>query len=133
MAHPDVFYGTLSFDVSSNFFPLQQLKLNDSGSLYYVAYPPLFDIIDVQHGTLRMRFSLGRTISNTGSPMAIDSGCRHIYLLMDRGLTIIDLGNAPLSIGSLSPGIASPGTQITVRGSGFTSLTSAKVGNKRQL
>ncbi|MBZ5531785.1 MAG: IPT/TIG domain-containing protein [Acidobacteriia bacterium] len=127
VAHPDVFYGGLSFDASSTFFPLQEPKLNDAGSLYYVSYPNLFDIIDVPHGTLRMRFSLAQTVANVGVPMAIDSGGRHVYLLTNRGLTIVDLGAAPLSIGSLSAASATPGTQITVRGSGFNSLTSATV------
>lgn len=130
VAHPEVFYGGLSFDANSTFFPLLEPKLNDSGSLAFVAFPNLFDIIDVQHGALRLRFSLVQTVSNTASPIAVDSGGRHIYLLTNRGLTIIDLGAALLSIGSMTPSSAASGTQVIVRGSGFNSLTTATMGGQ---
>jgi hypothetical protein len=77
-----------------------------------------------------MRFSLTETISNTAVPIAIDSGGRHVYMITNQGLTIVDLGQAPLSIGSLSPSSALPGTQITVRGSGFTPSTTATIGSQ---
>src|ERR1700722_3362362 len=130
VALPDVYYVGYSQDVSSTFYLLEQPKLNDSGSLYYLPYPNFFDIVDVQHGTLRMLFSLTENISNTAVPMAIDSGGRYIYLLTNKGLTIVDLGNAPLSIGSLSLTTVSPGTAVTVRGSGFTASTTATIGGQ---
>ncbi len=103
-------------------------RFNASGSLYYLAYPNYFEIIDVPHATLRMRFALTETIQNTASPLAIDSGGRYIYLLTDKGLTVVDFGAAPLSIGHLSLQNPSPGIQIVVRGSGFDSGTTATVG-----
>jgi hypothetical protein len=128
VALPDAYFIGYSQDVSSNFYLLRQPELNDSGSLYFLPYPNFFDIVDVQHGTLRMRFSLNETVSNTAlSTMAIDSGGRFIYLLTNKGLTVVDLGQAPLSIGSLSQSTASAGTQITIRGSGFTTSTTATV------
>jgi hypothetical protein len=130
VARPDIYYGSYSQDVSSNFFLLQTPKLNDSGSLYYLPYPKVFDIVDVRHGTLRMRFSLQETISNTAAPMAIDSTGRRVFLLTDKGLTIVDLGAAPLSIGSISVAQGTPGMQIQVRGSGFTTGTSAQIGGQ---
>ena len=75
-----------------------------------------------------MRFSLAETVSNTVAPVAIDSGGRHVYLLTDRGLTIVDLGSAPLAIGHLSAANVAAGSQITVRGSGFDSGITATVG-----
>jgi hypothetical protein len=108
--------------------PLLEPTLNASGSLYYFPYPNYFEIVDVQHATLRMRFALTETIQNTATPLAIDSGGRFVYLVTDKGLTIVDFGAAPLSIGHLSLQSASPGTQITVRGSGFDSGTTATVG-----
>ena len=108
--------------------PIPRPRLNASGSLYYFLYPTYFEIIDVQHATLRMRFSLTETIQNTGSPLAIDSGGRYVFLLTNQGLTVVDLGASPLSIGHLSPQTAAPGTQITVRGSGFDSTLTATVG-----
>jgi hypothetical protein len=103
-------------------------RLNVSGSLYYLAYPNFFEIIDVAHAILRMRFSLTETVQSTASSLAIDSGGRYVYLLTNQGLTVVDLGSAPLSIGHLSPQNAAPGTQVTVRGSGFDSTITATVG-----
>jgi hypothetical protein len=111
----------------------QEPRLNDSGSLFYRAWPQFFDIVDVFHGTLTMRFSLSETIPDVAVPMAIDSGGRHIYLITNKGLTIVDLGSAPLSVGSLSLTTAAPGTQITVRGSGFDVTTSATFGAQTAL
>jgi hypothetical protein len=75
-----------------------------------------------------MRFGLTEVIQDTAAALAIDSGGRHVYLLTDHGLTVIDLGQAPLSIGHLSLTTAGAGTQVTVRGSGFDSGTTATVG-----
>jgi hypothetical protein len=108
----------------------QEPLLNDSGSLFFKPWPEFFDIVDVQHGTLVMRFSLAQTILDVGAPMAIDSGGRHVYLITDRGLTIVDLGSAVLSVGSLSPAAGAPGTLITIRGSGFDPSTSATLGGQ---
>jgi len=84
--------------------------------------------VDFRRGMLRIRFSLSETISNTATPMAIDPDGRYLYLITGNGLTIIDLGEAPLSIGWLSATTVSPGTQITVRGSGFNTSTTATIG-----
>ena len=102
----------------------------DSGSLYFLPYPNAIDIVDVEHGMLRMRFSLTETISNTAVPLTIDAGGRHIYAITDKGLTIIDLGQAPLSIGSLNPSTASASIQVTIRGSGFGISTTATLGGQ---
>jgi hypothetical protein len=123
---PIPFYGA---PYSSEYPPsLYRPRLNASGSLYYFSYPNFFEIIDVAHANLRMRFSLTETIQNAVSPLAIDSGGRYVYLITDKGLTVVDLGAAPLSIGRLSQQTASPGTQVVVRGSGFDSGTTATVG-----
>ena len=107
---------------------LLEPRLNASGSLYYFAYPNYFEIADVAHATLRMRFALTQTIQDTATPLAIDSGGRFVYLLTDKGLTVVDFGAALLSIGHLSQQNASPGSQVVVRGSGFDSSTTATVG-----
>jgi hypothetical protein len=133
VAPADVYYGFVRSETDPADFRLES-KLNDSGSLLYQPWPQYFDIVDVLHGTLKMRFSLpGETISDVGVPIAIDSGGRHIYLITDRGLTIVDLGEAPLSIGSLSAASAVPGTQIALRGSGFDPQTTATLGGQPAL
>jgi len=126
LAEPVALYGS-----PTNSNPPELLlrpRLNVSGSLYYLAYPNFFEIIDVAHAILRMRFSLTETVQSTASSLAIDSGGRYVYLLTNQGLTVVDLGAAPLSIGHLSPQNAAPGTQVTVRGSGFDSSITATVG-----
>jgi hypothetical protein len=127
VARPGVFFNNLSFGLSQDFNLQLRPQLNDSGSLYFLPYQNTFDIVDVMHGTLRIRFSLSETITNTALPMAIDSGGRRVFLLTNKGLTIVDLGAAPLSIGSISTTTASSGNQITLRGSGFASTTTAKI------
>ena len=110
--------------------PLLDPQFNASGSLYFLLHPNLVDVVDVQHGTLRMRFSLTETISNVAAPLAVDSGGQYVYLLTNKGLTIVNLGEALLSIGSLNPTRASPGTLVTVRGSGFNASITATVGGQ---
>lgn len=127
VGRPDLYYSSYISGETGYSFLLQPV-LNASGSLYYMPSQDFFDIVDVQHGLLRIRFSLTEQISNVVAPIAIDSGGRHIYLVTNMGLTIVDLGSAPLSIGHLSPSTASPGTQIKVRGSGFSSSTAATIG-----
>jgi hypothetical protein len=107
---------------------LLRRRLNAAGSLLYVAYSNYFEIIDVPSATLRMRFSLTETVQSVAAPMAIDSGGRYVFLITNQGLTVVDLGAAPLSIGHLTPQSASAGTAITVRGSGFDSTVTATVG-----
>jgi hypothetical protein len=87
----------------------------------------------VFHGRLLMRFSLTETIQPGSSPLAIDAGGQHVYLATDQGLTVVDLGQAPLAIGHLSQPSAGPGTAVTVRGSGFDSSVTATVGGQPAL
>jgi hypothetical protein len=126
VAQPDIYYAALN---TGEVFHLVEPRLNDSGSLYYIAYPRFFDIVDVRHGILRLRFSLNETIVNATAPMAIDPAGRFIFLITNQGLTVVDLGQAPLSIGWLNPAaVASNVTsQTTVRGSGFDSSITATV------
>jgi hypothetical protein len=126
LGRPIPLYGSSVYTQAQN--PLLRPRLNTSGSLYYFAYANSFEIIDVPHASLRLRFALTQTIQNTASPLAIDSGGRYIYLVTDKGLTVVDLGEAPLSIGHLSTQAASPGSQVTLRGSGFDAGTTATVG-----
>jgi hypothetical protein len=105
-------------------------RLNAAGSLYFWAYPNYLEIVDVLHARLLMRFSLTETVQDTASPIAIDSGGRFVCLITDKGLTIVDLGIAPLAIGHLSQQTVGAGTQVTVRGSGFDTSVTATVGGE---
>jgi hypothetical protein len=123
---PNLYYSNVGYAVGMQPILLRP-QLNASGSLYYWASTNFVEIVDVGHAFLRMRFALSETVNNTVAPMAIDSGGRYIFLLTNKGLTIVDLGEAPLSIGWVSPATAAPGTQVNVRGSGFNSSTTATV------
>lgn len=134
VAHPAVLYpGMTSTPYPLNNYPpqaLQRPRLNAAGSLYYWAYPNYFDIIDVPTARLRLRFSLKETIQSVETPIAIDQGGRMVFLITNSGLTIVDLGSAPLSIGHLSSSSGAAGTQIQVRGSGFAAGATATVGGQ---
>jgi len=127
VAQPGIYFGNygggLAFEFNTQFSPL----LNQTGSLYYIPYDNFFDIIDVQHGMVMIRFALTETITDTASAMAIDAAGDSVYLLTNKGLTVVNLGQAPLAIGWLSSNTAATGSEITIRGSGFTSSTTAMV------
>jgi len=132
-AYPTVYYPSASSAGYYNYNPdqdgaLQNPALNAAGSLYYWAYPNYIDIIDVQHGLPALRFGLTETVSNTVSPMAIDTSGQRIFLITNKGFTVVDLGNAPLAVGHLSQSAVGIGTQVTVRGSGFENGIIATVG-----
>jgi hypothetical protein len=132
LAHPTVFYGSNLNQYSEDQVPTTALynpRLNDSGSLYFWPFPNYFEIVDVLTGRLRLRFSLAESIQNVVAPLALDGG-HDVLLITDKGLTIVDLGSAPLSVGHLSLSVASVGTQIQIRGSGFESGISAAVGGR---
>jgi hypothetical protein len=124
-AQPIVFYPQINPAVR-----LYRPVLNASGGLYYIAYPNYFEVVDVLHARLLMRFSLTETVQATAAPIAIDSGGRHVYLITDKGLTVVDLAEAPLAIGHLSQQTAGAGTQVTVRGSGFDASVTATAGGE---
>ena len=127
IAQPGVFFNDFGAGLTQDFNLQLRPQMNDSGSLYFLPYQNTFDIVDVMHATVKMRFALSETITNTALPMAIDAGGRRVFLLTNKGLTIVDLGVAPLAIGSLSLTTASSGSQITVRGSGFASTTTGAI------
>src|SRR5258705_3492711 len=85
------------------------------------------EIMVMPAATLRMRFSLTQTVQNVADPMAIDEGGRRIFLLTDAGLTVVDLGQAPLSVGHLGTAHPVSARTIQLRGSGFDTTTTVSV------
>jgi hypothetical protein len=51
-------------------------------------------------------------VQNVETPIAIDKGGRQVFLITNEGLTIVDMGSAPPSIGHLSSNSGAAGTQI---------------------
>jgi hypothetical protein len=64
--------------------------------------------------------------------LAIDENGQRLFALTSSGVTVIQLANVPLGIGSLNPasGSTAGGTAVTLRGSGFQSGTKLTIGGK---
>jgi IPT/TIG domain len=98
------------------------------------------EILDAHSGRLRMRmflpepFAALSTDTNAllGQFLAIDENGQRIFAITSSGLTVVQLANVPLGIGTLSPpaGPAAGGTVVTLRGSGFQNGTTVTLGGK---
>lgn len=130
------------------------LTLHPSGALLYEPFldgqPPAalpatgihggIDIRDAHSGQLRLRVYLPEPFAmlNTdidglhGAFLTTDENGQRLFALTTSGLTIVQLANVPLAIGTLSPssGSTAGATAITVRGSGFQSGIKATLGGK---
>jgi hypothetical protein len=128
--------------------------LHPSGSLVYQPFltgpapaaPPAMgirggvDIADAHSGQLRLRIFLPEPLAMLSSDidglhggfLAVDENGQRIFALTTSGLTIVQLADVPLGIGSITPGSgpAAGGTIITIRGSGFQSGIKATIGAK---
>jgi hypothetical protein len=123
LAYQDVFQTPGPFPS----LPLE--KIPDGGSLVYIPYanytfvsssgPSCVDIFDVNHGARLRRINLAEQVQQVTDAMAIDPYGQNIYLITNAGLSIVQLSNAPLSIGHLIPSAGPAGTSVTIRGSGF--------------
>src|SRR4029077_1509999 len=98
------------------------------------------DILDAHSGRLRLRIFLPEPLAMLssdldalhGSFLAVDENGQKIFALTASGLTIIQLANVPLAIGTISPVSvpASGGATLTIRGSGFQSGATISIGGK---
>ena len=114
-------------------------KLNPSGSLLFVpqqtvqpAAHPLtegVDIFDVHRQRLALRIALPDPLPLSLNTMALDETGTRMFLISNTGITVAQLKSAPLSIATVSPVTGSPGTQITIRGSGFTDASAVTIGS----
>lgn len=128
--------------------------LHPSGALLYdpfldgppPAAPPAtgihggIDIRDAHNGQLRLRVYLPEPFAmlNTdvdgfhGAFLTTDENGQRLFALTTNGLTIVQLANVPLGIGTLTPssGSVAGGTAVSVRGSGFQSGLTATLGGK---
>jgi hypothetical protein len=98
------------------------------------------DIFDAHSGRLRLRIFLPEPIAATSGDtdglhaqfLTVDENGQRLFVITNSGLTVVQLANVPLAIGTLSPasGPAAGGTSVTIRGSGFLTGTTATVGGK---
>jgi hypothetical protein len=124
-------------DVLAAGIGLSSAAMNDSGSLMYLANAvsntsagtnsAFIDIIDVNHSDVRSRIRLSENIQSVVTPMAIDASDARVFLITNRGLTVITVSGVPLSVASVAPSSSAAGTEISVRGSGFQSGMTATV------
>lgn len=96
-------------------------KLNPSGSLLFVPQDSGVDIFDVYRGRLAMHVALPESIPADTNGMALDETGTKMFLISNSGITIAQLFQAPLSLATTNPASGAPGTQVTLRGSGFQS------------
>ena len=130
------------------------IALHLSGALFYEPFldgpppaaPPAagihggIDIRDAHNGQLRLRVYLPEPFAmlNTdvdglhGGFLTVDENGHRLFALTTNGLTIVQLADVPLGIGTLVPatGAAAGGTSVTVRGSGFQPGMTATLGGK---
>jgi len=114
-------------------------KFNASGSILYSPVLQGFglvesngvEITDTNLGIPLGQILLSEQISSVQIPMDFDEAGNRVFLITNRGLTIINLATPPLSIGYLSPatGPASGNTAVTIRGSGFQAGTTITFGS----
>jgi hypothetical protein len=125
--------------------------MHPSGALIYLPFldgqapasPPAtgihggMDIRDAHNGRLRLRIYLPEAFAmlNTdidglrGGFLTTDENGQGLLAMTTSGLSVIQLANVPVGIGTLSPasGPASGGTSITLRGSGFQTGTKLRL------
>jgi IPT/TIG domain len=130
------------------------LALHPSGALVYQPFldgsppaaPPAtgihggVDIRDAHNGQLRLPVYLPEPFAmlNTdvdglhGEFLTTDQNGQQLFALTSSGLTIVQLANVPLGIGTPNPssGPAAGGVSVTLRGSGFQSGITANLGGK---
>jgi hypothetical protein len=134
--------------------PVPGLALHPSGALLYQPFltGPAgnagvnggIDILDAHSGLLRLRILLQQQFSSDvdglhGSFLATDENGRRLFAItstdgtaQNAGITVVQLANVPLGIGTLTPasGPAAGGTTLTIRGSGFVSGVTVTIGGK---
>jgi IPT/TIG domain len=98
------------------------------------------DILDAHSGVLRLRVLLPEPLAATSSDIdalhasfvTLNQTGQNIFALTVSGLTVVQLVNVPLAIGTVSPltVAASGGTALTIRGSGFQSGVTATITGK---
>jgi DNA-binding beta-propeller fold protein YncE len=103
--------------------------LNPSGSLLFVPNNGV-DVFDVHRGRLLLRISLPDTQdqSNAYTSIALDETGTKMFVITRTGITVAQLAEVPLSIASVNPSSGGAGTQVKIRGSGFSSGTTVQIG-----
>lgn len=127
------------FTALLNFPDMAGEKMNASGSILYTPVLQGFayvqsngiEITDTNLGRGLGQIMLSEQIASLAQmPMDFDETGNRLFLITNKGLTILQLPSPPLSIGYLTPttGSASGGTPVVIRGSGFESGATVTIG-----
>jgi len=103
-------------------------KLNPSGSLLFFPQDSGVDIFDVHSGRLMRHLVLPDPISLDTNGMVLDETGAKMFVISSTGITIAQLDQVPLSLATVSPAAGTPGTTVTLRGSGFENGASVAFG-----
>jgi len=120
------------FSIAREFTDWAGEKMNASGSILYTPTTPApgnaestgVDITDTNSGAWLGQVLLSEQM-NANTPaqsvMDYDETGNRLFLITNKGLTVVQLPSPPLSIGYLNPssGSTSGSTLVTIRGSGF--------------
>jgi hypothetical protein len=114
---------TISKPASTMLIRLLAKKLHPSAALLYFPQNNGVDIYDSHHGHIARRIVLSLQVPATFDAMAIDQTGSQVFLISATGLTIVNIADLPLNVGSLTPaqGSAGGGVSVRIRGSGFRS------------
>jgi hypothetical protein len=134
--------------------PVPGITMHPSGALVYQPFftgpapvvPPAVgvqggvDVLDAHTGQLRLRVLLPEPLAALASDadglhagfIALDETGQKIFVITTSGLTVVQLTNVPLGIGTVSPATVSAfgGATLTIRGSGFQSATMLTIAGK---
>jgi len=113
----------------------QDPRINETGSLLYEASMESKTIIlsDARNGRGELMLAAQNTNGTVLAPirpLAIDPTGAKVVLSLQDGVAYFELAAVPLAVGTISPATASAGGTIQLRGSGFVSGTSAKIGGQ---
>jgi hypothetical protein len=104
-------------------------KIHSSGSLVYLPTTKGVEIYDVHHGQMSISVGILGGVASTVDGLVTNHAGTMLFVAEQAGIGIIDLSQAPLSIGSVSPaqGNASGGNVVTLSGSGFSAGASVTI------
>jgi WD40 repeat protein len=91
-------------------------KIQSTGSLEYLPTTKTIEIYDVPLGELRLSLPISGGTASSFDGLVVDRAGSTLYVAAQGGVDVIDLGHAPLAVGSVA---AQTGEGFTVLGSGF--------------
>jgi len=114
---------------SQSFHNVAGEKLSPSGSLLFYPQDSGVDIFDVHTGRLVRHVVLPDPLPLDTNTLVLDETGSKMFLISNTGITIAQLHEVPLSLARAVPSSGTPGSTVTLRGSGFQSGITVKFAN----